>query len=316
VIGQKGEDYAPLLKGIEPEEGSAGKAHEPERPAEEAKQEPPSAATQPIAAKPVAKQPIEAGESQRSPKPAVEPSPQLAPQTGAKDADSLPRKTPQAPARLPPSSPLARRLALEKGIDIRLVQGSGPGGRVIEHDILEFEKGMKGTVLFSGAGTAEPAPSELRREPDIIQPSMKRLVIARRLSESFFTAPHYYLKKKIRAEALLALRATANTARPTKLSFNAFLVKIVAEALVRHPEINVYWRTPGIAGVGVTGAAAPGVAVAGRGPKRRPADPQPCPLPKSLPPRTPSSSSATASTSGWRSRFLTASSRRWSATVT
>jgi len=196
VIGQKGEDYAPLLKGIEPEEGSAGKAHEPERPAEEAKQEPPSAATQPIAAKPVAKQPIEAGESQRSPKPAVEPSPQLAPQTGAKDADSLPRKTPQAPARLPPSSPLARRLALEKGIDIRLVQGSGPGGRVIEHDILEFEKGMKGTVLFSGAGTAEPAPSELRREPDIIQPSMKRLVIARRLSESFFTAPTITSRRK------------------------------------------------------------------------------------------------------------------------
>ncbi len=230
VIGQKGEDYASLLKGMGPEAGGAGKAHEPERPAEKAKQEPPSVAAQP--------------------------SPQPAPQAGA---ESLPRQAPQAPARLPPSSPLARRLALERGIDIRLVPGSGPGGRVVEHDILEFAEGTKSAAPLPGA--AGPAPSELRREPDIIQPSMKRLVIARRLSESFFTAPHYYLKKKIRAEALLALRATANAARPTKLSFNAFLVKIVAEALVRHPEINVYWRgqsAPGAsnaAGAGAAGAA-------------------------------------------------------------
>ncbi len=208
VIGQKGEDYASLLKGMGPEAGGAGKAHEPERPAEKAKQEPPSVAAQP--------------------------SPQPAPQAGAESAESLPRQAPQAPARLPPSSPLARRLALERGIDIRLVPGSGPGGRVVEHDILEFAEGTKSAAPLPGA--AGPAPSELRREPDIIQPSMKRLVIARRLSESFFTAPHYYLKKKIRAEALLALRATANAARPTKLSFNAFLVKIVAEALVRHPK--------------------------------------------------------------------------------
>lgn len=233
VIGQKGEDYAPLLKGMGPEAGGAGKAHEPERPAEKAKQEPPSVAAQP--------------------------SPQPAPQAGAESAESLPRQAPQAPARLPPSSPLARRLALERGIDIRLVPGSGPGGRVVEHDILEFAEGTKSAAPLPGA--AGPAPSELRREPDIIQPSMKRLVIARRLSESFFTAPHYYLKKKIRAEALLALRATANAARPTKLSFNAFLVKIVAEALVRHPEINVYWRgqsAPGAsnaAGAGAAGAA-------------------------------------------------------------
>jgi pyruvate dehydrogenase E2 component (dihydrolipoamide acetyltransferase) len=230
VIGQKGEDYASLLKGTGPEAGGAGKAHEPERPAEKAKQEPPSVAAQP--------------------------SPQPAPQAGA---ESLPRQAPQAPARLPPSSPLARRLALERGIDIRLVPGSGPGGRVVEHDILEFAEGTKSAAPLPGA--AGPAPSELRREPDIIQPSMKRLVIARRLSESFFTAPHYYLKKKIRAEALLALRATANAARPTKLSFNAFLVKIAAEALVRHPEINVYWRgqsAPGAsnaAGAGAAGAA-------------------------------------------------------------
>jgi len=233
VIGQKGEDYASLLKGMGPEAGGAGKAHEPERPAEKAKQEPPSVAAQP--------------------------SPQPAPQAGAESAESLPRQAPQAPARLPPSSPLARRLALERGIDIRLVPGSGPGGRVVEHDILEFAEGTKNAAPLPGA--AGPAPSELRREPDIIQPSMKRLVIARRLSESFFTAPHYYLKKKIRAEALLALRATANAARPTKLSFNAFLVKIAAEALVRHPEINVYWRgqsAPGAsnaAGAGAAGAA-------------------------------------------------------------
>jgi len=266
VIGQKGEDYAPLLKGIGPEAGGAGKAHEPERTAEKAKQEPPSVvAAQPAAARAPqpspqpSPQPAAEAAAQPSPQPAAEQAPRPAPQAGAKGADSLPRQAPQAPARLPPSSPLARRLALEKGIDIRLVPGSGPGGRVVEHDILEFAEGTKSAAVFSGA--AEPAQSaqkELRQESSIIQPSMKRLVIARRLSESFFTAPHYYLKKKIRAEALLALRATANAARPAKLSFNAFLVKIVAEALVRHPEINVYWRGPGA--LSAPGAAATGAA--------------------------------------------------------
>jgi len=123
VIGQKGEDYAPLLKGIGPEEGSAGKVREPERPAEEAKQEPPSAAAQPIAA-----QPIEAGESQPSLKPAAEVTTQPSQQPAAKNADSLPRKTPQAPARLPPSSPLARRLALEKASISALCRDPGREG--------------------------------------------------------------------------------------------------------------------------------------------------------------------------------------------
>jgi len=76
----------------------------------------------------------------------------------------------------------------------------------------------------------------------MVQPSMKRQVIARRLSASFFSAPHYYLNKKIRAEALLELRALANEGRSERLSLNAFLIKIAASALAAHPEVNVYWR--------------------------------------------------------------------------
>jgi len=70
----------------------------------------------------------------------------------------------------------------------------------------------------------------------------KRAVIARRLSESFFSAPHYYLKKEILAENLFSARASVNAGRPSPISYNAIIVKLAAAALATHPEINVYWR--------------------------------------------------------------------------
>ncbi|GAB6276022.1 MAG: pyruvate dehydrogenase complex dihydrolipoamide acetyltransferase [Rectinema sp.] len=225
VIGQKGEDYASVLKQNGPEAASAEKMAPGQKPSNEAPQ----------------KEKAVPEKTEREPRSTPESVSQPAPKADSASVGAAPRQTPQAPASVPPSSPLARKLALEKGIDIRLVPGSGPNGRVVERDILEFAERPKNTVV------PEVAPQELRQGPTVIQPNMKRLVIARRLSESFFTAPHYFLRKKINAEALLELRATANVGRPVKLSFNAFLMKIVAEALVRHPEINVYWRVPAAA---------------------------------------------------------------------
>jgi pyruvate dehydrogenase E2 component (dihydrolipoamide acetyltransferase) len=234
VIGRKGEDYAALLK----EGGSAAVSEEKAGEAE------------PSSMAPQKEKTVQAKATQES-QPAASGVPKPAQAADARNAGSVPLHAPLAPARLPSSSPLARKLALEKGIDIRLVRGSGPNGRVVERDILEFAEGVE-----SSGGIPMGAPKAPRQEPTTVQPNMKRLVISRRLSESFFTAPHYYLKKRIRAEALLELRATANVGRPAKLSFNAFLMKIVAEALVRHPEINVYWRGPGAAGAGREVAAA------------------------------------------------------------
>ncbi len=234
VIGQKGEDYASLLKERASEAGVAEKKAPEQQSLKEVSQK------EKAVPEKTEREPGPTPES--APQPDTEKAPPRAPQSTPKaspaSVGAAPRQTPQAPASARPSSPLARKLALEKGIDIRRVPGSGPNGRVVDRDILEFAERPKNTVV------PEVAPQELRQGPTVIQPNMKRLVIARRLSESFFTAPHYFLKKKINAEALLELRATANAGRPAKLSFNAFLMKIVAEALVRHPEINVYWRGP------------------------------------------------------------------------
>ncbi len=155
---------------------------------------------------------------------------------------------PSAPSSYPRSSPLARAVARELGVDLRSVRGSGPGGRVVEKDVRAFATAPavtapRGAVAAAG-GTAAPASPPVgsgaadRRLPV----TGKRAVIAKRLSESFFTAPHYYLKRRVDAAALMALRETANAGREKPLSLNAFLVKLSAEAIVRHPYVNSTWE--------------------------------------------------------------------------
>jgi len=220
VIGAAGEDFAPLLAGMAPEAApSSAPASAP------AKEEPAAPVDTPALA------------ATSPPKPAA------------------PSGGPSAPAGIPPSSPLARKRALEQGIDIRSVRGSGPNGRVVEKDVLEFaaHPSAAASAQVTSPARARSASanqdvylrSVARAEPELAEPGMKRQVIARRLSESFFTAPHYYLKKKISAAPLLALRAQANDGQPSKLSFNAFLMKIAASSIARHPEVNVYWHASG-----------------------------------------------------------------------
>lgn len=146
-----------------------------------------------------------------------------------------------APAQAPAadrikSSPLARKLAQEKGIDLRAVRGSGPGGRVVQRDL----KGL-------GAGPAAPtvrAVQVLQPGPadQVIPVSRMRQVIAKRLSDSMYTAPHYYLTVAVGMDELLAARARLNSGREKKISVNAFLMAISARALARHPRVNSTWN--------------------------------------------------------------------------
>jgi len=108
---------------------------------------------------------------------------------------------------------------------------------VVEKDVRGF---APRPPLAAGQAAAPAAPAQVldRRVPV----SPKRAVIARRLSESFFTAPHFYLKRRAEAGTLLALRESINTGRAKPLSLNAFLIKLSAEAIARHPYVNSSWE--------------------------------------------------------------------------
>jgi len=153
---------------------------------------------------------------------------------------TFPATAPAVPASYPPSSPLARKVAREKLVDIRYVRGSGPDGRVTEKDVLAFTEAPEPEAGATPFAKGSAAPS---REPSVKIPvSGKRVVIAKRLSESFFSAPHYYLKKEILADNLFNARASVNAGRSSPISYNAIVAKLAAAALAAHPEMNVYWR--------------------------------------------------------------------------
>ena len=150
-----------------------------------------------------------------------------------------------APAKRPvrkevKSSPLARRLAEKSGIDLSVITGTGPAGRVIKRDvervILRTKKATKTTAPSPASGAVPEVKDEL------IPVSTKRRIIAQRLSESMYSAPHYYLKVAVNMDEIIRARATLNAVRADKISMAAFLMKIAAEALKQHPMVNASWR--------------------------------------------------------------------------
>ena len=167
-------------------------------------------------------------------KPAPALSPSVAPATAPVTVAAA--KPAPAPAPIAASngrvkaSPLARHLAEEKGIDISRVRGSGPDGRVTKQDIENHR----------GGGAAYSAPQvEAFTEVEV---SQMRKTIARRLAESKFTAPHFYLTLEIDMERAMAVREAINTSiAPDKISFNDLVIKGVAVALKQHPKVNSSW---------------------------------------------------------------------------
>jgi pyruvate dehydrogenase E2 component (dihydrolipoamide acetyltransferase) len=203
VIGEPDEDIAALL------------SEAPAQPAEQKKEEPPE-------------QKIEAQKKEESPAPAPPPA---QPQNG---------RQPQAAASNSGRmivSPLAARMAAEAGIDLRSLQGSGPGGRIIKRDIE--------AAMTQPAPTAAPARIEqagvsaYRDEPA----SQIRQTIAKRLVTSLGPVPHFFLTSEIEMDRAAEMRKGINALDPDlKISINDIIIKVAATALIQHPQVNASYQ--------------------------------------------------------------------------
>lgn len=137
------------------------------------------------------------------------------------------------------ASPLARRMAQQQGIDLSLIKGSGPRGRIIKRDILESVARLEKSNLGMPKTTSQILPTS---SDEVIQVSTKRRIIAERLAESKYSAPHYYLRLKVLSDNFMEARKLLNITLNKKVSVNAFIVKFVAEAIKRHPIMNSTWQ--------------------------------------------------------------------------
>jgi pyruvate dehydrogenase E2 component (dihydrolipoamide acetyltransferase) len=144
------------------------------------------------------------------------------------------------------ASPLAKKIAKEKGIDLAQVAGSA-SGRIIKKDIENFKpaaqaEGGKAKAESAGSPAAPVIPTYVGEEKFTEAPvSQMRKVIAKRLAESLFTAPHFYLTISIDMDGAMAARTQINAVAPVKVSFNDLVIKAVAVALKKHPAVNSSW---------------------------------------------------------------------------
>jgi pyruvate dehydrogenase E2 component (dihydrolipoamide acetyltransferase) len=202
----------------------------------------------------------------------VSPAPKAAPAAAAAPATApAPAPGPAsvvAPASVVQSgarvfaSPLARRIAAEKGLDLTQVKGSGPHGRIVRADV----EGVVATPVVAAAPTAATAPAKtavpapaaaptsasaetvakmfVDRAYDVVPLDGMRKTIAARLSEAKQTIPHFYLRRSVELDALMAFRETLNAQlapRGVKLSINDFIIKACAMALQKVPDANAVW---------------------------------------------------------------------------
>ena len=209
ILGEKGEDYQDLIDEQEQKESaSESSSSEKENQSSDsgnAKKE----------------------ESSSSPKP-VKPTSQK-----ADDSDESKSSSSQTENGRIKASPLAKKIAEEKGIDIADVEGTGEGGRIVKADIDNYEpkaKPSKATASFSGEESyTEESVSQMRK------------TIAKRLSESKFSAPHFYLTIEIDMDKAIEARKAINATGDMKVSFNDFVIRAAAAALKKHPKVNSSW---------------------------------------------------------------------------
>ncbi|MCC5937218.1 MAG: pyruvate dehydrogenase complex dihydrolipoamide acetyltransferase [Lunatimonas sp.] len=137
------------------------------------------------------------------------------------------------------ASPLAKKIAKEKGVDISLIKGSGDHGRIIKKDVESFDPASaKPTVATSNASSGVGIGEESYKEEKV---SQMRKVIAKRLAESKFTAPHFYLTMEINMDKAIEARKSMNEVAPVKISFNDMVIKACAVALKQNPKANSSW---------------------------------------------------------------------------
>ncbi len=197
-------------------------------------------------------------------------TPAAAPAAAAAPADAAPAAAPAAAAAPAPAapasadgsrifaSPLARRIAAQKGIDLAGITGSGPHGRIVKADVENAQAAPAAAAAPATAAAPAPAAAAAPTGPstdvvlktyadrDFEEVSLDgmRKTIAARLSEAKQTIPHFYLRRDIKLDALLKFRSTLNKqleARGVKLSVNDFIIKAVANALQQVPECNAVW---------------------------------------------------------------------------
>jgi len=159
------------------------------------------------------------------------------PSTSTSQPTSSPEPSPSSDKRIK-VSPLAKAMAKERGISLEEVQGSGDNGRIIKRDIENFQPATTQSASSKATATA-PAPKTTDYEE--VKVSQMRKTIARRLSESKFTAPHFYLTMEIDMGQAVSARKQLNELSPVKISFNDIVIKAAASALRQHPKVNASW---------------------------------------------------------------------------
>jgi pyruvate dehydrogenase E2 component (dihydrolipoamide acetyltransferase) len=211
IIGKPGEDFQSIL---DADKGTAAPA-----------------ATAPAAA-PAPAAPV----ATPTPAPAVAPAP--APQAAA------PVAAPAESDERVKASPLAKKMAEEKGVDIQAVKGSGDNGRIIKRDVDSFTPAAAPAAgkpaQQAAAMPVMAAPVGTEGHTDTPTTQMRR-IIAQRLAESMFTAPHFYLRMTITMDKAIDARKAINEMSPVKVSFNDLVIKACAMALRRHPAVNSSW---------------------------------------------------------------------------
>ncbi len=207
IIGEKGEDVTELLEAESKKESTEAPEQEPAKKEKEAEPEEKEEASAPAA------QSSEASAKSSSTTSTVT-KVVSNPQQGASNGKVK-------------ASPLARKLAEERNINLSFVQGSGDGGRIVKRDIDNYQGG--GNFVGVESFSEEPV-------------SQMRKAIARALGNSKFTAPHFYLTMELDMDNAIATRKSINSAiQPDKISFNDLVVKATAAALKKHPKVNSSW---------------------------------------------------------------------------
>lgn len=201
IIGEKGEDISGILSGD-------------------------------TAAPAAAKEEKKEGKAAAAPSP--EPVKETAPAAKAQPVSAPVAQTTSTDGRVV-ASPLAKKLASEKGIDINTVQGTGEGGRIVKRDVDHY---VPYDAPARASFTAAPAGVESYTDEPV---SQMRKTIARRLAESKFTAPHFYLTLDIDMDNAIAARKALNATEGVKVSFNDMVIKAVAISLRQHPAVNSAW---------------------------------------------------------------------------
>ncbi|WP_028122413.1 pyruvate dehydrogenase complex dihydrolipoamide acetyltransferase [Epilithonimonas tenax] len=142
-------------------------------------------------------------------------------------------------------SPLAKKIAEDKGVDFSAIKGSGENGRIVKKDVENYQPSAQPAAAAAASApkavSAQPSVAFTPGEDSETVNSQMRNIIAKRLGESKFTAPHYYLTVKINMDKAIEARKEMNAVPDTKVSFNDMVIKAVAVALRKHPQVNSSW---------------------------------------------------------------------------